>query len=78
VPADMKNKLSQRLQRSLATGVGLFALSGAAYKLGLRGKYGPGATVTTWSELVAVLPSLAVLSALVAGTVYFWLGRSQP
>jgi len=66
---------AQRLHWAFVVGISLLALQLLAYKLGYRGKYHPADSFTSWSDVVAHLPSSAVLATLLAGCVYFWLGR---
>jgi hypothetical protein len=73
------NKLTsgQRAKRALLSGGGCFAGWATAYKLGYRGKYTSGDPLTTWAELASALPTIALGSTLLAGVVYFWLGRGE-
>ena len=66
---------AERLYRAFVSGIAILALQLLAYKLGYRGKYHPADTFTSWSDVVAHLPSSAVLAILLAWCVYFWLGR---
>jgi len=72
-----KSKLTvvERLHRSVVAAVSVFCIFALARKLGFRGKFQPWDPSTSWGDVAAVLPSFAILSLLVGGAVYFWLGR---
>ena len=66
---------AERLHYAFCAGIGVFVVHAIAYKLGHRGKYYTASSPASWSEVVAHLPGDAVAALLIAGGVYFWLGR---
>jgi hypothetical protein len=78
-PLTMKTQLTtaDRLHRSLAAAVFAFCIFVTAHKLGFRGKFRAWESSTTWADVLAALPSYAVLALFVGGIIYFWLGRRR-
>ncbi|MDG2517569.1 hypothetical protein [Lysobacter soli] len=67
----------ERLHWAFAGGIAFLVVALIGYWLGFRGKGRAFDSTTTWADLLEAAPSFFVLSVLVGGCVYFWLGRRR-
>jgi len=76
----MPEKTTTNIERrywAFVGGIAFFVVALIGYWLGFRGKGRAFESTTTWSDLLQVAPSFLVLSTLVGGCLYFWLGRRR-